>query len=135
MGNPDPLHSPEMRQLMVAYLDLLRFQVRLATAMREATGEPIRTFDTVVNLEVWVFPDTLQQEIINSLDAPKTSTRDSLARLVRAGFVTRDGKRYRASADTLGFVDRDGGELIRLLFRACDAVTDYQKVYGRLPPL
>jgi hypothetical protein len=129
------LQSAAVRQLMVAYLDVLRFQVELAAAMRESTGEPIRPFDTVVNLEVWVFPGTLQQEVINSLSAPRTSTRDSLARLVRAGLVEKDGGRYRPGPVTLKVVGERAPELLRLLFRVCDAAAAFKAAYGRLPPL
>lgn len=138
MAHRPEFQSREMHQVMVAYLDLLRFQVRLAADMRRQTGQPIRMFDTVVNLETYLFASiggTLQQEIINSLDAPRSSTRESLARLVRAGLVARDGYRYKPSESTLGIVDEVGDELLRLIARVCDAASAYEKVYGRLPPI
>jgi hypothetical protein len=130
----EEFRSAAMRHMMVAYLDLLRFQVKLASHMRQRTGQPIRMFDTVVNLEVWLFPGTLQQEVINSLDTPRTSARDSLARLVKAGLVSREGNRYTPGPVTLEYVNEGSPELLRLLFRACDATSDFKKRYGRLPP-
>lgn len=127
----EEFRSPEMRRLMIAYLDILRFQQRLTTRMREASGEPIRLLDTVVNLEVFLFPGSLQQEILDSLDTPRSSARDSLARLVRAGLVTREGNNYAPSSDTLGFVDEESEELMRLLFRLCDASAAFQSRWGR----
>jgi predicted transcriptional regulator len=125
-----------MRQLLVAYLETLRFRVRTTQRLRELTGEPITLLDTIVNLEVYLFAEiggTLQQEILNSLDAPRTSVRDSLARLVRSGLVERRGRRY-VPADNANLTEI-GPEFIRLSSRLCDAISTYRDRYGRIPPM
>jgi hypothetical protein len=134
---PD-LNDSDLRQLLVAYLDMLRFQVRLSKHFRDVTGHPITVLDTVVNLEVFVFAErggTLQQEILNSLDAPRTSVRDSLARLVRSGLVERHGRRYLPGPATVDAAASVGDEFIMRLNRLCDVAVIYQPRQGRNPPM
>jgi DNA-binding IclR family transcriptional regulator len=110
---------------------MLRFQVRLANQMREQTGEPIRTLDTVVNLEVWLLEEKRQQQIIDSLHAPRSSARDSLARLVRAGLVARSGRGYEPGRETLQLLNDSAAELIGLVHRTCDAAEAFKRRHGR----
>lgn len=114
--------------MLIAFLELMEGRVRLVEDYRQR-GASLSILDTIVNLHVFTFGyrGTRQQQLIDSLAAPRRTIRDSLRRLEECDMICRasSGLYYPTTRTAEVALDRSGGTL-REIERLCEAVNAYR---------
>jgi hypothetical protein len=125
---PPDMASPEMRALLVAYLNVITDRVRILHAYRTAGAPGMSMLDLAILQLVSTFELTdgegsHQYTIVNALHAPRRTVRDGLKRMVESGNLWRreDGC-YFATEKTLAIFAEVWPEHVRTL-RQCAAAT------------
>lgn len=130
------LRVPEIRSFLLSYLALAGGRVSRVAAYRERGASAMTLLDLIISQHILAFEiiegGTRQSSIVDSLEAPRRTVRDGLARLQESGLIVRDADGLYHPAETTGAManamfDAD----FRLVSRMCDAFTAYRAVLGR----
>jgi hypothetical protein len=130
------LQVPEIRPFLLAYLALVSGRVSRVAAYRERGVTAMSLLDLILNQHILAFEivegGTRQSSIVDSLDAPRRTVRDGLARLEEAGLIVRDREGLYHPSTATGSMVNDMFETdFRLTARMCEAFTAYRAALGR----
>ena len=130
------LKVPEVRAFLLAYLALISGRVSRVAAYRNRGVGAMSLLDLILNQHILAFEiaegGTRQSSIVDSLEAPRRTIRDGLARLEDAGLIVRDQEGlYHPSKETGSMLNAMFDSDFRLTARMCDAFTAYRKALGR----
>ena len=125
------LRVPAARPFLLAFLALVDEQVRLVAAYRAHGAEAMSLLDLAICQHILAFEivegGTRQQPIVDSLDAPRRTIRNGLARLEAAGLVVRDeAGLYHPTKATAEMVNANFERNFRLMARMCEAFAAYR---------
>lgn len=130
------LRLPAARSFLLAYLALMDGRVRRVAEFRERGASAMSLLDLIIVqhilfLEI-VEGGTRQSSIVDSLEAPRRTVRDGLARLQIAGLIVRDAEGLYHPTDVFGeIVDRAFDTDFRLAARMCDTFAAWRAALGR----
>ena len=127
---------PECRAMMLAYADLLDWRIRAAREYQRF-GFNATLMDNIVHHHIFLWSATTgtrQQNLVDQLQAPRRTIRDSLNRLEAAEMICRDGRTYYAANRTADFAEAITPEFLAILGRLADAVIACREVSRRKTP-
>jgi hypothetical protein len=130
------LLRPEMRAILIAYTDVLASRMRIVKEYR-ARGYQVDLLDAVVNLHVLIWSTeggTRQQTLIDALAAPRTTVRNSFARLEKLDLICRDDGVYFSTEKTADLANALMPITAKPLGRLCDAINLHRARYGPFSP-
>jgi hypothetical protein len=119
----------ETRALLLAFFNMQLGRLRVIDAYRDAGVAHMNYTDLVILIYLFIWPGdgALAAEVVNTLELPRRTVRDSLDKLEKSGAVVRQHKRYfptNMSADVAnGLYDGWMAELRGL----CDAYEAFKK--------
>lgn len=130
---------PQLRPLMLAFLDLQAGRVRLTGEIRKRGCKGVTMLDTVIILHIFVMHregGTRPQNLVDSLHAPRRTIRGSLDRLEECRLVFRNAAGLYFCTPKLGEISNDTVEAtLREVGRLSDAYVAYQRVCRRVTPI
>ena len=130
------LQVPEIRSFLLAHLALVSGRVSRVAAYRERGASAMTLLDLIINQHILAFEiiegGTRQSSIVDSLEAPRRTVRDGLARLQESGLIVRDQDGLYHPAQTTGAMVNSMFEAdFRLLARMCEAFAAYRAALRR----
>jgi hypothetical protein len=128
------LRAPEIRPFLLAYLALVGGRVSRVARYRERGVSAMTLLDLILNQHILAFEiiegGTRQSSIVDSLEAPRRTVRDDLARLEEGGLIVRDDEGLPAKA-TGAMVNGMFESDFRLAARMCEAFQAYRAALRR----
>ena len=130
------LRAPEIRPFLLAYLALVGGRVSRVARYRERGVSAMTLLDLILNQHILAFEiiegGTRQSSIVDSLEAPRRTVRDGLARLEGGGLIVRDDEGlYHPTKATGAMVNGMFESDFRLAARMCEAFQAYRAALRR----
>lgn len=126
---------PEARAYLLALLELMHGRVRRVSEYRRYAPS-MTLLDGVIVLHIIVLevvrPGGIkQQSIVDALDAPRRTVRDGLDRLLAAGLVVRENRRYRPTEKALEIFSSGYDADIRIASRLSETFSTFRSAIRR----
>jgi hypothetical protein len=126
------LRTPEANWLLAQLLDLQAGRIRILERVHRKMGPGITFLDATINLHVFVMRKrgTRQQQLIESLEAPRRTIRDGLERLQFADLIVRNGRGlYYPTPKTAQSANEIFPITLGEVRRLCDAYSSYRDAW------
>jgi hypothetical protein len=128
------LQLPEAKRLLTALLDLQAGRVRIIERFHKQQAPTATYLDATVSLHIFVRRKhgTKQQQLVESLEAPRRTIRDSLVKMTAASWIWRDTRSLYFPTATFASAANDIFPItLREVGRLCEAYQDFREVCPR----